>query len=94
MRRIEPKAETVDVEALKKQVWEMPYLDRISILSLSVIAREGEALASCYGLVALLAKMSTGCGAANRIAIAERLRNAADHIDHELATATIPVGGS
>jgi hypothetical protein len=86
MRRTEPKKELSPkgLEYFKTRVWQMPYLDRISILSLSIINREPEALAAALGLTALISKMTQGCGRTNRMRVAEALRSAADVLDHEV----------
>jgi hypothetical protein len=81
MRRAEPKAE---VKAVAEKVWALPYLERISLLTLTVIAREPDALASVMGLIALVSTMSDSCGAEKKVMIAEQLRGAADLLDHEL----------
>ena len=86
MRKHSPKRELTPMalQRLRARIWEMPWIDRINILSLSIIDREKESLASALGLAAMIATLTKGCGAETRIRVAESLRNSADVLDHAL----------
>jgi hypothetical protein len=86
MRKHSPKQEMspMTLQRLKARIWQMPWIDRVEILSLSIIEREREALACSLGLAAMITKVSTGCGVTNKARVAETLRNLADELDHEL----------
>lgn len=84
-RHIDPKRELMptELESLRAQIWEMPYLDRTAILVASIIQHDGEAVICADGLIRLAATLSSGCSTANRLRISETLRSAADALDHE-----------
>lgn len=86
MRRNDPKTELTPtaIENCKKQIWQLPYLDRVCILALSVVDRERDAVAAANGLIALVVRMSEGYSHESKIPIADCLRDAADVLDYEL----------
>jgi hypothetical protein len=86
MRRNDPKNELTPkaLENCKKQIWQMPYLDRVNILALSIVGKEREAFAAVNGLIALVSRMSKEYSVAKRLMVAEAMRTAADIMDHEL----------
>ena len=84
MRRTQPKAEVLDLESLTEKIWSMPYLDRALLLTATIFDHEHEAMAATNGLIALIGKMSEAYSTNYKIMTAERLRTAADLLDHEL----------
>jgi hypothetical protein len=87
MRRITPKKELSPkgLENLKARLWQVPHLDRTSLLALSVIDDSHEAYAASAGLIALSAHMAQSYSVENKLRLAEFLRTTADVLDHAIA---------
>jgi hypothetical protein len=67
---------------LKDAVWSMPYIDRICILTTSIIEHDkGEPIAACLGLIELVSRMAPYFSKDKRFRIADRLRGSADKIE-------------
>jgi hypothetical protein len=84
--RHDPKQEPTPaaLESLRAEIWKMPYLDRASLLVLSVIEHDREAYFFTDGLIKLIAgPLSSGYSASDRLRVSEALRNTADVLDHE-----------
>ena len=76
---------TVPPDSLQKKIWDLPYLDRVQLLTCSIIEHEYEAFAAARGLIAMVADMSRGCSREHKGRVAEALRDAADVLDHALS---------
>jgi hypothetical protein len=66
-------------EETKNAVWELPYAERTTLLTLSVLERnQDEPVAAVIGLVELVSRLSQYFSEEKRFRLADRLRNAAD----------------
>lgn len=69
---------------IKAKIWAMPFVDRVCILTASIIENNNEATSAISGLIGLVEKMAERLGTVSRFRIAEQLRNTADVIEREL----------
>ena len=62
MRKHNPKQEVspTELQRLKTRIWQMPWIDRVEILALSIVEHEREALATSLGMTAMIVQMSKG----------------------------------
>ncbi len=68
-----------------KLIWSLPVAERLTLLTLSVIQQNPNALRVSLNMLAALMKLSHGLGTDNRFTLAERLRDAADRLErHEV----------
>jgi hypothetical protein len=83
MRHHDPKPEPSEavLERLRTEVWQLPYLDRCSILIGSIIQLR-EAYVVSDAMVKMTVRLSSGIGATDRLRISEAMRSAADVLDH------------
>jgi hypothetical protein len=70
-------------EFLKNKIWALPYGERVSMLTLSIMksADKNEPLAAVLGLIELVSRMSQYFSEDKRFRLADRLRNAADLVE-------------
>ncbi len=63
---------------LKEKIQRLPYVDRISLLTCSILANHKEPTAAVLGLIELISRLSQYLNEDKRFRISERLRSAAD----------------
>jgi hypothetical protein len=66
---------------LQARLAALPYAERCSLLVMSVIERNPNALATSLAMLDLLMRLSSDLGEENRRKLSERLRVAADHLE-------------
>jgi hypothetical protein len=69
-------------KTLIQAIWALPFADRASILSMSIIENDHEALAATHGMAEMTLKMAAVLSNENRLKIAAKLRDHADQIEH------------
>jgi hypothetical protein len=68
-------------DELTKALWQLPYSERMAALSCSVVEEHPGATAAVRGLLELAAIMAARLLFEQRVELAERLRDLADHIE-------------
>jgi hypothetical protein len=68
-------------DQIDRLVWSLPVADRLTLLTLSVIQQNPNALRVSLNMLGVLMKLSRGLGTENRFALAEAMRDAADKLE-------------
>jgi hypothetical protein len=71
-------------EKLEAAIWSMPYIDRVMLLTMTIVdSKKGHPVAAVMGLAELIARMTPYLPESQRYVIAERLRSCADRCEME-----------
>lgn len=65
------------------RIWAMPFADRMSVLTLSIIERDPEAVTAVKGLISVIVMMTARLAESERFTLAEKLRDAADALERQ-----------
>ena len=77
-------------EFLKAKLWQLPYSERMAMLTLSIIDHnKNEPVAAVIALIELVSRLSQYFSEDKRFRLADRLRTAADLCEKEIGRAHV-----
>jgi hypothetical protein len=74
-------ARKLSTSELREAVWSMDYIDKMSLLTLSVLGHDPAPIDGVIGLVELVVRLSMHFPTDRKFRIADRLRDASDRVE-------------